>query len=356
MQLSNQEKNTETLLKIDSTYKIVSTHPGEIYFELFKNFPSKIYSEEELRFKQTESVSSDHLVGCYLLFRNEEIVGRFALYNNLLLFYNNKKAACIGSYECINEEEASKALLGFARQEAQKTGAEFLIGPMEGSTWNNYRFSNYNYHPNFFLEPYHHTHYNQHFIDNGFACIAEYESTLAPKFSINTSKVNALEKDLKSKGLTFRKLDITNIDTELLKLAYFSNEAFKENFLYTPINPNVFVEKYKKIIPFINPEYVWMAEESNGNLVGVHFCYDSKYQHQKTLVIKSLARSKNKNYNGLGNYLAAKLINKAFNDGYEYMIYAFMQKNNTSVMKLSDELKAVEYKSYSLYGTSLHHP
>lgn len=336
-----------------SEYKFIETLPGEKNFDLFQKLPQSLYTVDQLRYKQTESLSTDHLQTAYVLLKDNEPVGRYALYLNPQLKYHNQKSACIGSYECIEDAEPASLLIAHAKQEAQKLGAEYLIGPMDGSTWNNYRFSDHNKHPNFLLEPYCHVYYNKQFIDNGFDAIAQYESTLAPKFEVDENKMSELENSLLSKGLVFRKLNIENIDSELKKICDFSNEAFKENFLYSPVDPNVFIAKYKKFIPFLDPEYVLLAEESNGNLAGLHFCYDSRYTHQKTLVVKTLARTKNKNYSGLGNYLAGKLISTAFKNGYDSMIYALMLKENAPVMKLSDELKSVPYKAYSLYGLQL---
>ena len=104
MLVSKKTKNISRFFDLKSNYKFITTKPGEINFDIFKNFTNKIYSTEELLYKQSESVSSDHLIACYILFNNEEVVGRFALYNNPHLYYKNKKAACIGSYEWFNLE------------------------------------------------------------------------------------------------------------------------------------------------------------------------------------------------------------------------------------------------------------
>ncbi|HET6989892.1 MAG TPA: hypothetical protein VFJ43_01155, partial [Bacteroidia bacterium] len=135
-------------------HAIIHTKPGAADFHLFENFPKEIYPSDSIRFKLPESINGEYLHSCYMITVDGKPQARVALYNNPYLKYQGKKSFCIGNFESVDNAEISDRLLNHVSAEAKKLGAEFLIGPMNGSTWDNYRFSVHNNHSNFFLEPY----------------------------------------------------------------------------------------------------------------------------------------------------------------------------------------------------------
>jgi hypothetical protein len=113
-------------------------------------------------------LNSEYLRSCIVVVNDGLPVGRLAVYENPNLTSNDQQVACIGNYECENNPETAKLLFRKAFEEISSLGVKTIIGPMSGSTWDNYRFSNHNNEPNFLLEPYHHVYYNEQFLENGF--------------------------------------------------------------------------------------------------------------------------------------------------------------------------------------------
>ena len=153
-------------------FEIVRTSPGDNNFISFENFPNEIYPEDSIVFKVQESINYEYLEAGYLLILNNKVQCRAALYNNLHLRYMEKKTYCIGNYESVDDQVLSAELINYIASQAKTLGAEYLIGPMNGSSWDAYRFSMQHNHPNFFLEPYHHLYYKEHFSNSGFGVIA----------------------------------------------------------------------------------------------------------------------------------------------------------------------------------------
>jgi len=336
-----------------SEYKIIRTLPGEPEFDFFTDLPKKLYSENSPRFKMGNDPVTKFLEACYVMFRDNEPVGRFALYENPEMKYEGIPAMCIGSFECINDFEVSRELLSAAILKVGELGYNYLIGPMEGSTWNNYRFSDHNNIPNFFMEPYHHEYYPELFKEFGFSVIADYVSNLDTEVTVMTKEIEAIETEYKKAGARFRNLNMDDLEEDLFKIAAFSNEAFQNNFLFTPIEPSEFVAKYVKLKDLFNPELVFIVEDEKEIIQAISFTIkDYNFSVGNSLIIKTLARRNNSPFKGIGYFLGHKTYQIAVEKGFDNVIHALMYQENTSV-KLSSNYHGHNYKSYSLFGLEI---
>lgn len=333
-----------------SNYQIIKTLPNASDFYLFSNLPKQLYSPESQRFLLGNDPSEQHLESCYVLLENDKVVGRFAFYENPNLQYREEATACVGSYECIDNQDVSERLLQHAFQLAKEKGYTYLLGPMEGSTWNNYRFSLHNKQPNFFLEPYHHTYYNQQFQAANFQPIARYISNLDEKLEVEESRLQQLGTHFQKEGIIVRNIDLGNIEEELYRIGQFSIEAFAHNFLYTPIAPEDFVAKYSKVKALFQKELIWIVENEQQEIQAISFSIKDHWDATgKTVIIKSLARKKGSSLRGLGAFLIAKTYKTVKSLGYQKVIHAMMIQDNASV-NLSEKYSGDAYKEYVLYG------
>ncbi len=332
--------------------KIIKTKPGHADFHLFENLPKRLYPADSIRQRQSETINKEFLKDCYVLLKNGEPEARAALYNNPFTC-NELKTAALGNYESTADKEVSEKLLRFAIDEAKKSGAEFLIGPMNGSTWDSYRFSIHHDTSNFLLEPFHHLYYNGQFLFSGFLPISKYTSSIDKEIHFDHPEVLKLDKQFADAGVTIRNINMNDYEGELKKLYPFITEAFKTNFLYTPISWETFRSKYLEAAKIINPEYVLLAEDAECNVIGFIFCYDDLFNtNEKSLVIKTIARDKSKQWAGLGHVLANRVIRLVKSKGYKSIIHAFMIEQATSTAISKDFLGTV-YKNYVLYGLKL---
>ncbi len=331
-------------------YQFLKTLPGKSLYHLFEQLAHDLYLKGSARFKLGHDPVDAYLEGCYTLLKQGKPVGRFAFYENPSLEYQGQAAACIGSYECIPDQEASNILLKKAKDLAAQKKYQWLIGPMEGSTTNPYRFSQNNQSANFFMEPYHHIYYNKQFQNAGFQSIAEYFSNQTHSLQYSSSKTEALERDFIQKGATFRNINLMDLEVDLRKIATLSQEAFANNFLYTPIQVEEFISKYKKHSPLFDPRLIWIVEDQQKEIQAFLFAIkDYCDPNQETLIIKSMARKKNACFKGIGSILSKKVYQAAKELGYKKVIHAFIYQDNNS-LALSKKFAGSPYKSYALYG------
>ncbi|MEO5644264.1 MAG: hypothetical protein ABIQ40_04805 [Bacteroidia bacterium] len=335
------------------THTILQTKPGEEDFHLFENFPKEIYPAGSIRFKLPESLNTEYLESCYLLLADGKPKARAGLYVNPYLKFENKKSFCIGNFESINDPEISEALINRISSQAKQAGAEFLIGPMNGSTWDNYRFSTQHDHPNFFLEPYHHLYYNALFTLAGFKPIANYFSSLDTQLHFGLPNVIERGKQLHESGVTLRNINLDDFENELKRLFEFNELAFHTNFLYTTISWETFNRKYAETKKVIDPEFVIIAEDENKNIIGFFFCVNDLFNTaEKSLIIKSIARHPDEKWSGLGHVIGDEIIKRASEKGYKSVIHAFVSAHGTSV-KISKNYLGEIYKNYTLYGKEI---
>lgn len=336
-----------------SIFKLHRLLPNDKDYHLFDDFIKKLYEPNSQRFLRGNDPVETYLEGCYVLQKGDETVGRFALYENPNLKYKDQLACCLGSYECAKDSEISHELLSSATKRAKELGYSYLIGPMEGSTWNNYRFSDHNKYPNFFMEPFHHAYYSDQFKEFGFSIIAEYVSNLDEEVTVPEKDIDAFEEYYKARGAQFRFLCLNDLENDLHKIARFSNDAFQHNFLFTPINEDEFVAKYLRIKNYFDPALVMIVEDENDEIEALSFSIkDFNESRGKSLIIKSLARRNDSKLRGIGAYLIQKTYQLARANGYDNVIHALMIKDNAS-KKISENYHGSDYKSYSLFGMEI---
>jgi len=334
-----------------SDFNTTHTLPGDENFHLFEQLPSKLYDKFVL--SRINKPEKQHLKQCVLVIKNKVPVARAAFYINPNLKYNNAKTACIGSYECIDDQETSGRLFDAIKKLAKQHKVQWLIGPMEGSTWSNYRFSTHHNAPDFFMEPHHHLYYNDHFTKAGFNAIANYLSSLDETLFYDLESIQEIEHNYLEKGLTLRNLNLDDFGNELQKIGKFSIDQFSSNFLYSPIQPNDFVEKYKPLKAFFNPQFIKVLENKNGEIQAFIFAIkDHLDSSNETLIIKSVVRKKDASIKHVGAYLAQKINYLAKKSGYNKVIHAFMIDTNAS-HKISTQQSASTYKAYALYGMKI---
>ncbi len=332
--------------------RVIRMLPGDPLFYLYEQFPAKIYPAESIRLKQAQKQPGNFLEACYLYLEGEEVKCRASLYHNPLLTYEHKKSRCIGNYEAVEDDKYGLALLQQIEADAKASGSEYLIGPMNGSTWENYRFSTDHNHPNFFLEPWHPLYYNRHFLKAGFHVIGKYFSSMAHLEPV-PEDFHQRKSAFEAKGITFRAIDPHHFDSELEKLYTLNTLAFQNNFLYTPITLEEFKNKYRPIQQIIQPELIMMAEDRNGNLMGYLFSIeDFYYPAEKRLIIKTAARHPDQQWRGLAHALYNIVSETAKEKQFQSVIHAFLYEEGSS-LGITKNFNGERFKHYALYGKAL---
>mgnify|MGYP000887766328 CR=1 FL=1 len=333
--------------------KIVRCKPGDDVFESFVSLTDLVYTKEVASAKKIQKVNSSFLFNAYVAFKNNTAVARCILFNNPYLKYESKRAFCFGYFEALNEPVCVNQMLSEVEKDATSAGASWLIGPMNGSTWDDYRLDAESEHPSFFLESRYPAYYHTLLQKAGFSSIARYVSHRDSDGNVHEERIARTEALFNGAGVTFRNIDLEHYEDELIKLHHFCMSAFRNNFLFTPVSLRDFVEKYMKIKPAIDPRFVILAENRNREMVGVIFClHNFNDKQEKGLIIKTIAKHPSFRYGGMGPLLGTLIKKKALECGYCYLLHAFMIDFNAS-RSLSEHFAGRPIREYYLYAKNL---
>jgi hypothetical protein len=244
---------------------------------------------------------------------------------------SGRKTGYIGHFAAGSPGGAG-SVLSAALNLLKSKGAGVAVGPIDGNTWNKYRFVSRSYleEPAFFLEPANDPLYPEYFSNSGFEVLAKYYSAISNELRIEDERARRLQSRMKQLGVSIRSLDMTQLDRELSALYRLSIASFRNNFLYTVIPENEFVNKYRALREYMRPELVKIAEHGS-EMVGFIFVLPDVYRSD-TVIAKTIARNLASRYSGLGNVLLSEAQNCAAELGYRQVIHALFHESNHSAV------------------------
>lgn len=267
--------------------------------------------------------------------------------------YSNGSTSSFGSLLCINDQAVMDRIISGAAALAAKASASWLLGPLNGSTWDEYRVAVPDKNPPYFLEPRHPHYYHGLIAGSGLKPVASYCSQRDAQMA-GIKITGTVEKRLSEKGLSFRPISLSRFQEELKKMFHFCSSAFRRNFLFSPASETGFIERYLRLKDLIAPDYVIFAVDPHDELKGFIFAVpDIMNKTEKGLVVKTVARDPDFAYAGLSAVLGNLLTARARAHGYRYMIHALMHDENVS-RNVSLHFSGAMYRKYVLFGKKTH--
>lgn len=288
----------------------------------------------------------DYVLGGITITHNGASLGSTILYKNPHIKVPNDKALFFGFFKASNANVA-KLLIAKIEEITVQNKLNKIIGPINGSTWYNYRLMDSHQNKPFLGEEITPLEYNEYLVSNDFKIFQSYASNIQDVSNFSEKKIEEKEQELKKNNWTMRSIDKNNLSHELFKIAQFSNISFSTNFLFSPIKEKDFIEKYTPLITSLNTEYVWLIENHVGELQALFLAYENAL-NKNELIFKTGARLPNCSIKGLGIYLTHKVTQQAKKNGIEKIIHAYLSNDkSTSISKLA--FQAVVYRKYHLY-------
>ena len=257
--------------------------------------------------------------------------------------HGSERVGVIGHYSAETADAGTRVLIDACAQ-LEAHGCTIAVGPMDGNTWRSYRLViERGSEPPFFLEPDTPDAWVSHFTAAGFDTIATYSSALARDLTQRDPRLDALAERLAARNIVIRPLDLARAEDDLRRVFALSLIAFKENFLYTPLDEAEFMEQNRRLLPFVRPELVLLAEhhdeahrgEGHHELVAFLFAVPDVLQQKRgqtpdTFIIKTVAVKPGLGHAGLGSLLVAEAQRRAAALGYTRAVHALMHESNVS--------------------------
>lgn len=317
-------------------------HPESSSFGDFSNMPGFSLDNHTIE----QEIDTNYLL-CGILVKddNDAIIGRAAFYKNPFHKIKREASISVGYFESIDDNSVSDLIFSRARDIAKLYRCDHIIGPMNGSTWRNYRYLSDGDVTPFFLEHSVPTYYYKLWKRHGFDTLAQYSSE---KVLLDQSDREIdLEKHCQRIGVTLRHISLETFEDDIKKIGKLSLETFDGNFLYSPIVISQFMNLYSKSKGMIDPSKVILAEKGE-KLVGFVFAIPNYLdKKEKGLIIKSLSRSNESKYRGLGSIIIGRLLQIAKQEDFKYLINAYIHSENDS-LNTSKKFNGKSYKTYEL--------
>lgn len=335
-------------------YRVLHSRPEDAAHAAFLAAPAAILPHGDPLVRSHAAPDPRHLDRCITVLRGERPVARAACHINPWLHEAELTTGLVGSYACIDEEEAAMALWRAIDAWAETRELKRLIGPMDGSTWRGYRFRDAPLPPPFFMEPCQPGWYTAQWTEAGFAPLLRYVSHIDPDPREDREALAAHEAALAAQGAVVRCMDAARMEEELERIGRFSIEAFAGNPLYSPIEADAFMAMYRPIKHLIDPGLVLLVEDHEGTLQAFVFNLpDLLAAPGERLIMKSMARAKQCPFKGMGAYLGLKVAQLAVQRGYRSVVHALMHEDNRSAQLSREVYRGEHFMRYTLYAKHL---
>jgi GNAT superfamily N-acetyltransferase len=275
-------------------------------------------------------VPDAHVVGL----RDGVAVARASLWWRHTPSLPGETVGLVGHYAAA-DRAAGDELLRHAVAMLRARGCSVAVGPVDGSTWHDYRLVvERGAEPPFLLEPDTPDDWPAHFAAAGFGVLAEYTSSLVASIPPSSPAAADIARRLDAEGYVLRNVDPARAAVELDALYAVSIAAFAENFLYTPITREAFHAQYGAMLPRVDPRLVLLAEHA-GSVVGYVFVVPDALEQARTgrvttAIVKTLAVHPAHNGRGLGGLLVDRVQQAAAGLGFTRVIHALMFASNRS--------------------------
>jgi hypothetical protein len=262
-----------------------------------------------------------------------------------------QESGAIGFYEASKDSEVAECLVDWAKNWLRKRNVKKAIGPLNWNTWFSYRFRTDQQPLHFSWEPLNPEHYPRQWQDLGFLHCESYHSVICGGLKSYVKRTQAFYEELVLQGYTFRTFHNGTefLSRDLPSLFRISVDAFKNNFLYQPIDFEQFRDLYIPLVNKMDLSLCYFVSNDGGEDVGFFFGF---LDPSNSLVLKSVGVLTEYRGLGLSNALSHLLAKGALKRGIDRYISALMRKGIQSESYSRKGAFVLEH-TYELYQYDL---
>jgi len=245
-------------------------------YKLYKNDPvwiPPLLTEVSKQFNRKRNPTLNHCeFALFLLEKENEIIGRIAAFiDNIALNEWKDPVGLFGYFECIDDTDASSALLDAAAGWLRNKGMKFMRGPWSfvSQEWG-LVIDGFKPSPTV-MAPYNPSYYINHITGYGFEKIKDllvYYISAAEGYNIPDRILTLTDEVAKRYNIHTRQLNMRDYDNEVARVIELSNKSLIDNWGYTQVTREEAEAIGADLKSIINPKGVIFAEDSEGRPVG----------------------------------------------------------------------------------------
>jgi len=199
----------------------------------------------------------------FLLYRDNKVVGRISAFiDRLAIQHWGEQVGLFGSYECIDDEEASALLLNSARDWLQERGMVRIRGPWSFASqeWG-FVVKGFDS-PPMIMAPYNPPYYDTHMKAWGLKKkkdLLVYELD-CDGYELPERYIRATDKLEERYGVRIRPINMKRLKEDVKVIVNVANESTMGNWGYIPVTDEEADDLAKSLKPIVDPELVMIAE------------------------------------------------------------------------------------------------
>ncbi len=310
-----------------------------------------------------DSVQNSHIIKNKTSFwtsSNGKSKGRIGVFIN-----RENRVGSIGWYECDEDEKLNKALFNKAFEWFAKNNCSKIIGPINGSTWYQYRFNANCEKPLFPGEPFQPKYYIGFWENIGFKKSIDYYTTYRSTENAPAIDFDSASEIFMEMGLSLKSFNEIVYQNSKTRLHEFLMASFKNNPLFNRIQFKEFCSIYDALPASIPPGFSFVLFDRKNYPAGLVLAYPEPYfqYYQKAgvenklmttpkLIAKTIAVHPDWQNQQIGSLLVKLIHGVTKKKGFSKIVYALMFKENRS-LEVSHRKFANSIREYSLFEKNI---
>jgi ribosomal protein S18 acetylase RimI-like enzyme len=230
-------------------------------------------SEQWAQFDPQRNPMLDHCeYSLYLLTDGSRVVGRVSAFiDRLAVQHWGAPIGLFGSYECVDDPQASRLLLDTACAWLKQRGMTAMRGPWSFASQEWGLVLEGFEPPPVIMGPYNPPYYNDHLLAFGLEKVKDllvYYVDQREGYDIPPRYLTLTDKVAQRYGVTVRPIDMSRLEEEIVRLVAIINESISDNWGFYPVTEAEAQAIARDMKPVIHAESVLIAEGPDGSPIG----------------------------------------------------------------------------------------
>ncbi len=245
-------------------------------YRLYRNHPywvPPLRVEQRAQFDPRRNPMLDHCtVRLFLLEDGGEVIGRVSAFvDHLAVRHWGKPVGLFGSYECVNDREASHLLLDAARGWLAQRGMASMRGPWSFASQEWGLVVEGFEPPPVIMAPHNPPWYNDQLLAFGLTKAKDllvYVADTTEGYDIPRRYLELTDRVQRRYGITVRQVDVKRLDAEVATIVDVANRSIARNWGFYPATEAEGRAMARDMRQIIDPEVVLLAEDRDGRAIG----------------------------------------------------------------------------------------